>query len=113
MLLVAASCFAWADADPTLCIQTTTGEVQIPIATIRSIRFDHTTGTTMYVDTQSTATYQVSGIVKMTLLNVPEFTALEEISIEDAKDAQKVLLNGIIYIIKDGRVYTLRGEVVQ
>lgn len=90
------------------------GEVRVPIEDIRSITYDKTTGTEMYIHTTAgTQTYQLSDIVSMTLSDVPEPSAIPTISAEDARDAQKVLINGTIYVIHDGKVFTLNGEKVQ
>lgn len=90
------------------------GEVRVPIEDIRSITYDKTTGTEMYVNTTTgSQTYQLSDIVRMTLSDVPEPSAIPTISAEDARDAQKVLVNGTVYVIRDGKVFTLKGEKVQ
>lgn len=90
------------------------GEVRVPIEDIRSITYDKTTGTEMYVTTTTgTQTYQLSDIVSMSLSDVPEPSAIPTISAEDARDAQKVLVNGTVYVIHDGKVFTLKGEKVQ
>lgn len=92
-------------------LTTSVGEVQIPIADIQSISYDKTTGTEMYVNTTTgSQTYQLSDIVRMTLSDVPEPSAIPTISAEDARDAQKVLVNGTVYVIRDGKVFTLEGK---
>lgn len=87
------------------------GEVRVPIEDIRSITYDKSTGTEMYVHTTTgTETYQLSDIVRMSLSDVPEPSAIPTISAEDARDAQKVLINGTIYVIRDGKVFTIEGR---
>lgn len=95
-------------------LTTSVGEVQIPIADIQSISYDKTSGTEMYVHTTTgTQTYMLSDIERMTLSDVPEPSAIPSISAEDARDAQKVLVNGTVYVIRDGKVFTLKGEKLQ
>lgn len=91
-------------------LTTSLGEVQVPIESIQSITYDKTAGTEMYVHTTTgTQTYLLSDIVRMTLSDVPTPSSLETISAAEAQDAQKVLWNGVVYVIKDGKLYTISG----
>lgn len=95
-------------------LTTSVGEVSIPIENIRSITYDKTSGTEMYVNTTTgTQTYQLSDIVRMSLSDVPDVTDIESITAEEARDAQKVLNNGTVYVLRDGKVFTLQGQNVQ
>ena len=105
----------WSQEIPTLLILTTTsGEVQIPIASIEKITYDKGYGTTMYLTTISgtssiTTSYELASIQQMTLANVPDPTGLEAITLpaDEVEKAYKFIHNGIVYIIKDGKTYTL------
>ncbi len=102
----------WAAQVPTLLVVSTTNEsVQIPIASIQKITYDQEGLATMYVITnQGTQTYALSDVQRMTLANVPAYTDLPEIQEHQASEAQKILINGMVYILKDGRLYTLSGN---
>lgn len=112
-ILSPALCLIWAET-PMLSIQTTQGVTEVPIGTIQSITYNRTTGAEMYVTTTNgTQTYPLGDIVRMSFVDVPDPTAIPEISKEEAVDAQKVLINGIIYVIRNGQVFTLKGEKVE
>lgn len=101
----------WATDVPKLLILTTSSdEVQIPIASIQKITYDEA-GTTMYVATNSgLKTYAVTDIVKMTLANVPEATALNQLTDSPTPQLTKFEKDGAIYIVQDGKIYTMKGE---
>ena len=98
-----------------LNIQTQNQEnIQVPIATIRSITYDKTNGTKMYITAiDSTQTYLLSDILRMSFSNVPQPMAIPNVTIEKANNAQKVLINGTIYLIHNNRVFTLKGERIK
>ena len=99
------------EAPCLLILKRTNDEVKIPIATIQKIAYDKTAGTEMYVyTTTGKDTYQVSEITRMTLENVPEPTAVEDIEVSETVGAMKFFHQGTIYIVKDGQIYTLKGE---
>lgn len=112
--LLSVACYLFAEV-PTLSIETQSqGTIQIPVTTIVEITYDKTTGTEMYLTTNdATQTYQISDIVRMTLSNMPAATSVELISPAEAEGAQKILYQGTIYILRNGRIYTLKGEEVQ
>lgn len=90
------------------------GNIQVQIATIRSITYDKTNGTKMYITTiDSTQTYLLSDILRMSFSNVPELTAIPNITTTKANSTQKVLINGRIYLIQNNRVFTLKGERIK
>lgn len=108
-------CFALnvgASEVPTLIIQTqSNGNQSIPTASIAKITYDKTAGTTMYLHTQSgQQTILLSDIVRITLENMPEVTTLEQIEAADAEDAHKIMYNGHVYVIRDGHIFTMKGE---
>lgn len=108
-------CFALnvgASEVPTLIIQTqSNGNQPFPVASIAKITYDKTAGTAMYVHTQSEQQiFLLSDIVHITLENMPEVTALEQIEASDAEDAHKIMYNGHVYVIRDGHIFTMKGE---
>lgn len=107
-------CPIWAET-AALVIQTQSqGEIQVPIATIRTINYDKTGGTAMYITTiDGTQTYVLSDILRMSLSGVPVLSALPKITDKNTTAAQKVLINGVPYLIQDKRVFTLKGEQLQ
>jgi|GEM_PF-3049064 len=103
-----------ADVPTLVILLTTTEEVQIPVASIQKITYDKSELDTMYVHTQAgTQTYMLSEVVKMTLTNVPEPTALSELKEVEKETDRKILIDGVVYILKDGKIYTMKGEPVQ
>lgn len=91
------------------------GNIQVPIATIRSITYDKTNGTKMYITTvDSTQTYLLSDILCMSFSNVPQPMAISNVTTEKtANSTQKVLINGTIYLIQNNKVFTLKGEHIK
>jgi len=101
---------------PTLLLLTTnSGEIQIPIASIKKITYDED-GTTMQVlTTAGTQSYAVTTVSQMTLINVPNPTDLQKVQNAACKmqNATKILKDGVVYVIKDGQLYSVKGEQVQ
>jgi len=110
-LLMFSAVGVWAENVPTLLILTTnSGEVQIPIASIQKITYDES-GATMYVSTAGgNQSYAVANISQMTLNNVPAATALNQLTDSPIPQLTKFEKNGVVYVVKEGKVYTLKGE---
>lgn len=110
-----ASVGLWAETVPTLLVLTTTSEqVQIPIASIQKITYDKVGQATMYVLTSAgTQTYATADIQQMTLTGVPEATALKQLTDSPLHQLTKIVQNGVVYVVKDGQLFTMKGEVVQ
>jgi len=110
-LLLLSATSLWAEEVPTLLILTTeSGQVEIPIASIQKITYDKA-GTTMYVNTNAgTDSYLVASITQMTLSNVPEVTALTQLTDSPVNQFTKFEKDGVVYVVKDGKIYTMKGE---
>ena len=65
-------------------------------------------------DRPSTATYEFEA-EEVTYIAVFEegSEGIQSITIDPTKNVQKVLIDGTIYIFRDGRVYTVTGELMQ
>jgi len=114
ILLLFSAFNIWAiDVPDLLILSTTSGEVQIPISTIQKITYDKN-ATTMYVYTNScTNTYSVADISQMTLGNSSTTTKLDNTSFPlgaDQGEVTKFTKDGVVYVIKDGKIYTMKGE---
>ena len=91
-----------------LVLITNASSVQIPISSIESIQYN-SDGSSMLVNTQSgQQSYAVADIQQMTISD--SANAIESISESDAKGAKKILQDGMIYVIKEGKLYNLKGE---
>jgi len=116
MLLICSAVSLWAtEEQPTLVILTTTsGEVQIPIASIQKITYNQATQDSMYVNTVAgVQTYALDQVIRMTLTNVPEPTSIDEVSTTDADTTRKVMIGGTVYILRDNKLFTIKGETIQ
>ncbi len=112
-LLAVMAAGVWAADVPCFVISTTTtGEITVPIASIQKITYNDA-GTEMYIFTAAgKQTIEVANVVSMTLSNLPTGIELPTID-KPSQDSRKVVLNGQVYIIQDGHIYTLKGEKVQ
>ena len=97
---------------PQMTIYKTNGEeIQLPISQVVSIQYDKTSGTEMYVMTTSgKQTYLVAEVSKITLSDVPDATAIESVEAAEAVGAKKFLHNGVVYVVSDGKVFSVKGE---
>jgi len=114
VLLMFSSIGVGAETVPTLLILTTTSdEISIPIASIKTITYDKA-GTIMYVNTNAgTNSYAVADITRMTLTDVPEPTAISQLTVSPIDQLTKIVKDGVVYVVKDGKLFTMKGEPVQ
>jgi len=114
ILLLFFSVGVWAQTVPTLLILTNgSDEISVPIASIKTITYDKA-GTTMYVNTNAgTDSYAVAGITRMTLSNVPEPTALSQFTDSPIPQLTKIVKDGVVYVVRDGKLFTMKGEQAQ
>ena len=90
------------------------GNIQVPITTIRTITYDKTSGTKMYVNTiDSTQMYLLTDILRMSFSDVPQAMGIPDVRAKKANSTQKMLINGTIYLIQNNRIFTLKGERIK
>jgi len=101
----------WANEEPMMLrIATTSNVVELPVAGIQKITYDKA-GTTMYVQTsEGTNSYEVATITQMTLTNGTNPTGISDSPIHQLTNSYKFEKGGVVYVVKDGKIYTMKGD---
>ena len=97
---------------PTMEVKNASLVRDFALSDVRKISFDPTTDA-MVIDltNSSPVSYAIAQIQAITFLNMDAPAAIVETEIpQDSKHVQKVLRNGRLKIIKDGKEYDLTGR---
>lgn len=96
--------------EPTMTVTTGNGSQEIALSTLRKVTYS---GDNMVVVLRdgTNSTFAMAEVASVTLQNIPEPTTpqdAETVRSNESK-ARKVLINGVIYIEKDGQRFSILG----
>ena len=99
----------WAE-EPTMTISTAGGDEVLNVSEIRKITYLGDDMVVLRKDATSQS-FAMADISSITLQNMPEPQDTETVSVETTSNkARKVLINGVMYIEKDGQRFSILGN---
>ena len=94
-------------AEPTMTITSSDGTQTIALSDLRKVTYE---GDNMVVtlNNGNIASIAMTSISSVTLQNMPQ--DVENVAVEPSEKARKVLINGVMYIEKDGQRFSILGN---
>lgn len=108
--LIACLAMLWAGlqaAEPTMTITSSDGTQTIALSDLRKVTYE---GDNMVItlNNGNIASIAMANISSVTLQNMPQ--DVENVAAEPSEKARKVLINGVLYIEKDGQRFSVLGN---
>jgi len=94
-------------AEPTMTITSSDGTQTIALSDLRKVTYE---GDNMVITLHNgnIASIAMTSISSVTLQNMPQ--DVENVAAEPSEKARKVLINGVLYIEKDGQRFSVLGN---
>ena len=109
MVLVTVGLTLRAADEPTMTISTGSGSTVLHISDIRKVTYSGDNMVVLRTDATSQS-FAMAEISSVTLQNMPEPQDTEAVTVQTSSNkARKVLINGVIYIEKDGQLFSILG----
>ena len=105
-VFVAIAGFAQA-AEPTMTITSSDGTQTIALSDLRKVTYD-ADNMVVTLNNGNIANLAMANISSVTLQNMPQ--DVETVAAEPSEKARKVLINGVMYIEKDGQRFSILGN---
>ncbi|MGM9810149.1 MAG: hypothetical protein ACI30J_04690 [Paludibacteraceae bacterium] len=106
-MLLAMGAAAFAEDEPSLIVSTDAGDSVVVVSSIQKIFYSDTQMHILCKDSTQMA-FAVADIDEMRLESVPQPTGVPTV-LSEQDGVRKVLVNGQVYIVRNGKWYSVRG----